>query len=373
MTSYDFIVHWFLVSSFLASDVLAWSSECHSIIAYIGGSLLDENESSYLQKLMQWETGSTVLVADQLEGIAMEADLSLYDKYKYYHYAHALPSFATPWEKATMCGHSQNPTVCVVTGIAMWTAKAASISRSISDRQFAIKMVTHLMGDIHQPLHIGLWKDLGGLKVEKVWKSYNPYREFKHYNLHELWDRGLFRHYEVKGIEAGLISPRVDDVFIDSDDESEESEPGWKVLASELLSSLNITTIASHKIADPDRDTRDLSRSSQAMRLPKKIATETIQNVRDFAYTDEKGKLIKSGVEVSEMYINSRVEVMKLILTRAGVRLADLLKHIIQFSIAAEEADKLAEALDAVNMDSQTSETTVGEPQEVQFDEKNID
>ena len=356
---------------------LGWSGECHSIIAYIAGNLLDADESAYLQGLMGWDATTPTAVKNQLAGVSMEADSSLpeWDQYEYYHYAHAVPSFATPWEKATMCGHSRNPTVCVVTGIAIWTAKAASISLTPSERQFAIKMVTHLMGDIHQPLHIGLWRDFGGLNIEKVWPSYNPYREKKHYNLHELWDRGLFRHYEVEGIRAGTIPttpPPAVYMFSDSDDEDSSTDsqtttplpdPGWMYLANELIASLNETTVESYKIADPYRDTRDLTRTSKTMRLPKQIATESIHNVRDYAYKDECGAFITSGNLVSQNYMTNRVEVMKLILSKAGVRLADLLKHIIQFSKAAEEAEALASALAAAtNIDSQSSETSLDEP-----------
>lgn len=366
-------VSWGLFSLVNTSMVFGWSGECHSIIAYIAGSLLDENESQYLQELMGWDIGSPDLLREQLVDIAMDADSQLeeWEQYKYYHYAHALPSFATPWDKATMCGHSKNPTVCVVTGIAIWTAKAASISNTPAERQFAVKMITHLMGDIHQPLHIGLWKDFGGLKIERVWPSYNPYRENKDYNLHELWDRGLFRHYEVEGIRAGTIpTPPPQDMFLfDSDDESDETpipDPGWKFLANELVASLNETTIAAYKIRDPSRDTRDLSRTSRTIRLPKAIATESIHNVRDFAYKNEDGVFISSGSRVSQTYISSRVEVMKLILSKAGVRLGDLLKHIISFSRAAEEAAALAATLDAAHIDSQSSETSIGEPLVVQ-------
>ena len=324
---------------------VSWSSECHSIIAYIAGHLLDADESSYLQELMDWDSSSPLSIKAQLESVSMEADSSEWEDYKYYHYAHALPTFATPWDRKTMCGHSKTPSVCVVTGIAIWTARAASIKKSREERQFAIMMIIHLMGDIHQPLHIGLWRDLGGLKIENVWKSYNPYQEFKHYNLHELWDRGLFRHYEVDKIKSGLIAtPAPQDFasfFTDSDDEDEPViDPGWMYLANELIASLNSTMIDSYKIADRLRDSRNLSSSAKAMRLPKMIAAETIKNVRDLAYTNETGKFIQSGHPVSLAYMDSRVEALKVILTKAGVRLADLLKHIIKYSRESEKLIK---------------------------------
>ena len=93
-------------------------------------------------------------------------------------------------------------------------------------------------------------------------------------------------------------------------------------------------------IRDRLRDSRNLSSSAKAMRLPKMIAAETIKNVRDLAYTNETGKLIQSGHPVSLAYMDSRVEALKVILTKAGVRLADLLKHIIKYSRESEKLIK---------------------------------
>lgn len=52
------------------------------------------------------------------------------------------------------------------------------------DEAFALKCLIHLIGDIHQPLHVGNGNDHGGndVKVEYFWKSSN---------LHSVWDSGI--------------------------------------------------------------------------------------------------------------------------------------------------------------------------------------
>ncbi len=52
------------------------------------------------------------------------------------------------------------------------------------DELLALKMLVHLVGDIHQPLHVGNGEDRGGndVKLEFFWERSN---------LHRVWDEGI--------------------------------------------------------------------------------------------------------------------------------------------------------------------------------------
>lgn len=52
------------------------------------------------------------------------------------------------------------------------------------DEAFALKCLVHLIGDIHQPLHVGKGDDKGGndVDVEFFWEKSN---------LHRVWDSGM--------------------------------------------------------------------------------------------------------------------------------------------------------------------------------------
>lgn len=52
------------------------------------------------------------------------------------------------------------------------------------DKIEAIRMLTHLVGDIHQPLHVGNGEDRGGNSVKIKWF-------YKNSNLHRIWDSGM--------------------------------------------------------------------------------------------------------------------------------------------------------------------------------------
>ncbi len=50
-----------------------------------------------------------------------------------------------------------------------------------ADKVLYLRMLIHLVGDVHQPMHVGRPDDLGGNKVKVLWFN-DPY------NLHQIWD-----------------------------------------------------------------------------------------------------------------------------------------------------------------------------------------
>ncbi len=59
-----------------------------------------------------------------------------------------------------------------------------NVTSSKEQKVEAIRMLTHLVGDIHQPLHIGNGEDRGGNNVKLKWF-------YDDSNLHRVWDSGI--------------------------------------------------------------------------------------------------------------------------------------------------------------------------------------
>ena len=55
---------------------------------------------------------------------------------------------------------------------------------SLVDKQTALRFVVHLVGDLHQPLHVGKCCDRGGNEVKVKWFG-------RDLNLHSVWDSAL--------------------------------------------------------------------------------------------------------------------------------------------------------------------------------------
>jgi hypothetical protein len=63
-----------------------------------------------------------------------------------------------------------------------------------ADKQFALTFLIHLIGDMHQPLHVGHADDEGGNKIKLTWFD-------KPTNLHRVWDENLIEYQQLSYTE----------------------------------------------------------------------------------------------------------------------------------------------------------------------------
>jgi len=85
------------------------------------------------------------------------------------------------------------------------------------DEASGIKMVAHLVGDIHQPLHVGNGADRGGNDWKIQWFNSST-------NLHRIWDSDMIKHQELsyteyadwidRASEEDIQSWQADDVLV---------------------------------------------------------------------------------------------------------------------------------------------------------------
>ena len=70
------------------------------------------------------------------------------------------------------------------------TSQLKDKSLPVEKRQIALRFLIHLVGDLHQPLHVGREEDQGGNKISVNWFE-------KTTNLHSVWDNALidFQQY----------------------------------------------------------------------------------------------------------------------------------------------------------------------------------
>lgn len=60
-------------------------------------------------------------------------------------------------------------------------------SKTATERLQALKFVVHLVGDVHQPLHVGRAEDRGGNGIAVSWRGRDT-------NLHSIWDGDLVEY-----------------------------------------------------------------------------------------------------------------------------------------------------------------------------------
>jgi hypothetical protein len=91
---------------------------------------------------------------------------------------------ATPWHYVTLNGiiydHAP-PEGDALEALARFSKTLKDPDASREDRQTALRFIVHLVGDLHQPLHVGKCCDKGGNDVKVTWFG-------KPTNLHAVWD-----------------------------------------------------------------------------------------------------------------------------------------------------------------------------------------
>jgi hypothetical protein len=94
---------------------------------------------------------------------------------------------ATPWHYVTLNGiiydHAP-PEGDALQALDHFSAVLRDPNASREDKQTALRFIVHLVGDLHQPLHVGKCCDKGGNDVKVTWFG-------KPTNLHAVWDSML--------------------------------------------------------------------------------------------------------------------------------------------------------------------------------------
>jgi len=104
------------------------------------------------------------------------------------HYVN-MPKDALSYVKSRDCKNDK----CVVQAI----KKFSDIARTGSDKEktLALRMLIHLIADVHQPLHAGLYEDRGGNWYEIKYQG-------KSVTLHKFWDNHLVKRFD-KQVASG--------------------------------------------------------------------------------------------------------------------------------------------------------------------------
>ena len=90
---------------------------------------------------------------------------------------------------------------CIVEAINWYVTVLKSNDSPLAEKQIALDYLVHLVGDLHQPLHVGFLDDVGGTKTKVTFEG-------KTQTLHELWDTGI---PQTERGSAQVIAKRLDD------------------------------------------------------------------------------------------------------------------------------------------------------------------
>jgi hypothetical protein len=91
----------------------------------------------------------------------------------------------------------------LVVGIQKCITMVKNDKNTKEDRVFYLKMLVHLIGDLHQPMHVGRLEDKGGNDIQVQWFGNGS-------NLHRVWDSNMINDYGLSYTELATSLPELD-------------------------------------------------------------------------------------------------------------------------------------------------------------------
>lgn len=235
-----------------------WGQTGHRVVGAVADQYLKGSTKRKLKKLLNHQSLSLVSTfADEIKADAR------YDKFKTWHYLN-MPLDGT-YESS-----EKNPEGDLVTGIDYCISIITNDNTSNDDKVFYLKLLIHLIGDLHQPFHIGLKDDRGGNDFHVQWLTRDS-------NMHKVWDTQIIESY---GMSYSELTGNLDH-----------------------LSKAEIKAIRKGTILDWIRETHQL--------------TKVVYNSA------------KQGDNLGNAYSYKYLSIVKQQLQKAGIRLASILNTIL--------------------------------------------
>lgn len=150
----------------------AWSQKGHDVTAYIAEQHLTPAARAAVDSI--FDGRSMVYWANWLDNASHQMDHA-YTKTWHYKNIDADETYESA---------QANPAGDAVAALKGQLEVLADSSLTAKDKALALKIVVHVMGDLHQPMHLGHATDLGGNRIKVKFFDRDT-------NLHSVWDSSL--------------------------------------------------------------------------------------------------------------------------------------------------------------------------------------
>jgi hypothetical protein len=162
-----------------ALSLISWGVIAHRSIAKIAENHLSAKAKIAIESLLGTE--EMPLVSTYADEIRSSSN------YRYtapWHYVNLAPNLNYQEFNATL---KADTSANVYNAILKLTADLKNPKSTKEEKVFALKMIIHFVGDLHQPFHIGKSEDQGGNRIKLKFMG-------RETNLHSLWDSGLVEY-----------------------------------------------------------------------------------------------------------------------------------------------------------------------------------
>jgi len=153
--------------------VLGWGKTGHRVVGSIAESHLSDLAKLQLRELL----GNERLPESSVWPDRIKSDPVLRKQFNHWHYLNAIKGKDVSERKLKPKGD-------ILSAIDHFSKILKSQKAKKKDRIYAIRFLTHFIGDLHQPLHTGYPRDKGGNDIKLKWFG-------KETTLHNVWDENI--------------------------------------------------------------------------------------------------------------------------------------------------------------------------------------
>jgi hypothetical protein len=170
---------------FIAAQLFAWGQTGHRVVGYVAQQHLTKKASKRIDAILKQY--SLEMSGNYMDFIRADTNYKFMSSW---HYV-SIPD-GKRYEDITPNAEGDVIAKIEELLIELRTKKF----KTVKDEEFAIMALVHLVGDLHQPLHVGLAEDRGGNSIKVEWFGEAT-------NLHHVWDSEIIDHEQLSYTEWG--------------------------------------------------------------------------------------------------------------------------------------------------------------------------
>jgi len=170
------------------SNDMIWSKTGHRVTGEIAEQHLTKKAKKAINKLLDGKS----LAEASIFGDQIKAERK-YRKFSAWHYVNFPSDKKYGDVEPSEFGD-------LMTGIEECIAIVKDEKSSQEDKAFYLKLLVHLVGDLHQPMHVGRIEDKGGNTIQVQWFSRGS-------NLHRVWDAHMIEEHGLSYSELASSLP----------------------------------------------------------------------------------------------------------------------------------------------------------------------
>jgi hypothetical protein len=175
-----------LICFYLPLRSMAWGVLGHRIVGEIADSYLSADARKAIKDLLGTE--SIAIASNWMDFIKSDPNYNYLSNWHYINIKGAVP------QNEFYDFLDRDTAINIYTRINFAAKELRNKVLAHDTRAMYLRILIHLVGDAHQPMHIGRPEDLGGNKIKLMWFNDNV-------NLHQVWDERMVNFQQLSYTE----------------------------------------------------------------------------------------------------------------------------------------------------------------------------